>query len=123
RTPAGRITETRELRGAVKAWADDLEADARRGEFLDPRLAKHTVGEVWVKFGAARRLEQASRKRDASTWKNWVAPRWAEEPIGSILKPDVQVWMNELGEQLGPKKAWTAIAALNVLKATLELAV
>jgi integrase len=123
RTPAGRITETRELRGAVKAWADDLEADARRGEFLDPRLAKHTVGEVWEKFGAARKLEQASRKRDASTWKNWVAPRWAEEPIGSILKPDVQVWVNELDEELGPKKAWTTIAALNVLKATLELAV
>jgi integrase len=123
RTPAGRITETRELRGAVKAWADDLEADARRGEFLDPRLARHTVGEVWEQFGAARKLEQASRKRDASTWKNWVAPRWSQEPVGSILKPDVQVWVNELGDHLGSKKAWTAIAALNVLKATLELAV
>lgn len=123
RTPAGRITETRELKGAVKDWAENLEADINRGEFLDPRLAKHTVGEVWEKYGSARKLEQASRKRDASTWKNWVAPRWGSEPVGSILKPDIQAWVNELDEKLGPKKAWTAIAALNVLKATLELAV
>ena len=37
RTPAGRITETRELRGAVKDWAENLEADINRGDFLDPR--------------------------------------------------------------------------------------
>lgn len=123
RTPAGRITETRELRGAVKAWADNLEADAHRGEFLDPRLARHTVGQAWERFASARKLEQASRKRDASTWKNWVAPRWADEPVGSILKPDIQAWVNEIAEELGAKRAWTAIAATNVLKATLELAV
>jgi integrase len=122
-TPAGRIVETNELRGAVKTWADGLETDIKRGEFLDPRLARNTVGQAWERFGAARKLERASRLRDASTWKNWVAPRWAAEPVGSILKPDVQAWVNELAEQLGPKKAWTAIAALNVLKSTLELAV
>lgn len=123
RTPAGRITETRELKGAVKDWAENLEADINRGDFLDPRLAKHTVGEVWEKFGSARKLELASRKRDASTWANWVAPRWAPEPVGGILKPDVQAWVNELDEKLGPKRAWTTIAAVNVLKAALELAV
>jgi integrase len=123
RTPAGRITETRELKGSVEAWATNLEADINRGDFLDPRHGKHTVGETWEKFGAARKLEQASRKRDASTWKIWVAPTWAEQPVGSILKPDVQKWINGLDEELGAKKAWTTIAALNVLKTTLELAV
>lgn len=123
RTPAGRITETHELYGAIKTWAENLEADINRGEFIDPRLAKHTVGEVWQQFGAARKLEKASRKRDVSTWKNWVEPRWGSVPVGSILKPKVQAWVNELDEELGPKKAWTAIAALNVLKSTLELAV
>jgi len=122
-TPAGRITETRELKGAVKDWAENLEADVNRGDFLDPRLAKNTVGQAWEKFGGARKLELASRKRDASTWKNWVEPRWAHEPVGSILKPTVQTWVNELDKKLGPAKAWTTIAALNVLKAALELAV
>ena len=121
-TPAGRITETRELKGAVKAWADDLEADARRGEFLDPRLARHTVAEVWEKYAGARRLELASRKRDESHWRVWVKPAWGHVPVGDILKPDVQTWVNELedGKKAG---GWTIIAALNVLKAVLELAV
>jgi integrase len=123
RTPAGRITETRELRGAVKAWADSLETDIARGQFLDPRLGKHTVGDVWEKYSSIRKLELASRKRDASTWKNWVEPDWGHIPVGTILKPDVQKWVNGLDEQLGPAKAWTTIAALNVLKSALELAV
>lgn len=123
RTPAGRITETRVLKGEVRAWAEGQENDIRRGDWIDPRLAKRTVGEVWEKYAGARKLQKASRKRDASTWKNWVAPRWAAEPVGGILKPDVQIWVNELDEQLGAARAWTTIAALNVLKAVLELAV
>jgi integrase len=121
RTPAGRITETHELRGTVAAWAESLKADINRGEFLDPRLAKRTVGEVWEKYAPARRVEMASRKRDESHWKVWVAPRWAAEPIGGIVKPDVQAWVNQLEEDgVG---GWTIIAALNVLKSALELAV
>lgn len=121
RTPAGRITETRELKGAVKAWAEQLEAEVGRGEFLDPRLARNTVGQVWEKFFSARRLEKASRARDESHWRKWVEPRWGEVPVGDVLKPDVQKWVNQLEENgVG---GWTIIAALNVLKAALELAV
>jgi integrase len=121
RTPAGRITETHELRGTVAAWAESLKADINRGEFLDPRLARRTVGEVWEKYAPARRVEMASRKRDESHWKVWVAPRWAAEPIGGIVKPDVQAWVNQL-EKDGVG-GWTIIAALNVLKSALELAI
>jgi integrase len=120
-TPAGRITETRELRGAVKAWAEQLETDSRTGQFIDPRLAKQSVGDAWRRFSPARRAEMASRKRDASHWKTWVEPRWGKTPVGSILKPDVQAWVNQLEEDgVG---GWTVIAALNVLKSALELAV
>jgi site-specific recombinase XerD len=120
-TPSGRVTESDPLKGRIQQWAADLEADVRRGEFVDPRLAKKTVGECWEKFEPSRRVEKASRARDHSHWRTWVAPRWAQIPVGSILKPDVQTWVNQLEEQgVG---GWTIIAALNVLKATLELAV
>lgn len=121
RTPAGRITETRELKGAVKAWADQLEAESQRGEFLDPRLARKTVGEAWARYSPSRRIEKATRSRDESHWRTWVAPTWGDTPIGDVLKPDVQKWVNKLEEDgVG---GWTIIAALNVLKAALELAV
>lgn len=120
-TPAGRVTESHELKSVVGTWASDLEADVRRGEFLDPRRAKTPLGEVWEQYKDSRRLEKASRARDESTWKTWVAPRWARIEVGAILKPDVQGWVNDLeGRQVG---GWTIIAALNVVKAACELAV
>jgi integrase len=119
--PKDRVTKTDESRPVIAKWAYDLEAQLRRGEFHDPRLARKTLDEVWEKFSSSRRLEMASEKRDESHWRVWVQPRWGSVPIGTILKPDAQTWVNELEEQgVG---AWTIIAALNVLKAALELAV
>lgn len=120
-TPTGRITESHELKSVIAKWASDLESDIRRGEFLDPRLAKTTLGEVWEKYGSSRRVEKASRARDESHWRTWVAPKWAKVPVGAILKPDVQTWINELEQQ--QVGGWTIIAALNVMKAACELAV
>lgn len=121
RTPVGRRVESFTLKGSADRWAADLEADIRRGEFIDPRKAMVPVGEIWAKHSAARRLELASRKRDDSIWRNHVAPRWSTTPVGAILKPDVQEWVNKLeADGVG---GWTVIAALNVLKAALELAV
>jgi integrase len=120
-TPAGRITESHELLGVIRKWAEDLESDIRRGEFLDPRLAQTKVEKVWADFGGARRLERASRKRDESVYANHVGPRWGRVPVGAVLKPDVQKWVNEL--EAAGVGGWTVIAALNVLKAALELAV
>jgi integrase len=120
-TPTGRRTQTHELAGWVEAWAADLEAEIRRGEFIDPRKAKATVGYVWRELSSARRLEKASWSRDRSMWKNWVEPRWGRVPVGSILNPDVQSWVNEL--EKGGVGGWTIIASVNLLRALLKLAV
>lgn len=120
-TPKGRRTRTHDLKTVITKWATDLEADIRRGEFLDPRLAEKTLGYVWEKYAGSRRLELPSRERDESTWKCWVEPRWGVIAAGAVLKPDVQAWVNELEEDgVG---AWTIIAALNVTKTVCELAV
>jgi integrase len=121
RTPVGRITETDRLKGVVDKWAADQEANVARGEFIDPRLAETALEVIWTKHAGARRLEMASRKRDASIWRNHVQPRWGSAPVGTILKPDVQEWVNDMEEaKVG---GWVIIAALNVLKAACELAV
>ena len=133
-TPAGRITQTHELVGVITDWAKDLESDIRRGDFMDPRLAKTTVGEVWDKYASTRRLEKASRARDESHWRCHVAPRWARTAVGAILKPDVTAWIQAMekahADDCTNRKCegcrhggWTIIASLNVLKAVLELAV
>lgn len=120
RTP-DRITKTFRLKQQADEWAKAQESDVDRGDWLDPRHAKTTLTEVWEKYGSSRKLEKASRRRDASHWRVWVQPRWGDAPIGSVLKPDIQTWVNKLEEdKVG---GWTIIAALNVTKAVFELAV
>lgn len=120
--PTSRISESDPSKRFIESWAADLEAAVRQGTFLDPRLAQKTLGECWDRFEPSRRIEMASRKRDASTWKCHVAPRWAKVPVGAIVKPDIQAWANEM--EADPSiGGWTVIAALNVVKAALELAV
>ena len=117
-TPAGRITETDRLKSVVQDWADDLVAGDGRGDFIDPRLGKVTVGELWHRFADARRLERASRKRDESHWRNHVAPHWARWPVGKIMKPDVSAWVVKM-ERAGVG-ATTIEGSVGVLRALLE---
>ncbi|MEV4197069.1 tyrosine-type recombinase/integrase [Micromonospora globbae] len=139
RLPNGqRVTETHRLKGAISQWAADLEADIRRGDWIDPRAGKKTVGECWEEWGtSSRRLEKASRKRDESHWRVHVAPRWAKTPVGSILKPDVTAWVVEMEGVHKPScrrrdtcpgckppvGAATIEGAVGVLRAVLDLAV
>jgi integrase len=121
KTPTDRITETHAIKKIVENWAKGIEADRARGTFIDPRLGKITVEEIWTLYGEGRRLERASRLRDASHWKNWVAPRWADVPIGPIRKPDVQAWVVKM-ERDGVG-GWTIIASLALLRTLLEICV
>lgn len=139
RLPTGqRVTQTHKLKGAVTTWAADLEADIRRGDWIDPRAGKKTVGECWEQWGtSSRRLEKASRKRDESHWRVHVAPRWAKTPVGTILKPDVTAWVVEMESVHKPTcrkrdtcsgckpavGAATIEGAVGVLRAILDLAV
>jgi integrase len=131
-----RVTETHRLKGAIQKWAGDLEADIRRGDWIDPRAGRKTVGECWAKWGtSSRRLEQASRRRDASHWRVHVAPRWGRVPVGSILRPDVTAWVVAMEEShrddCRDRKACpgcrvgaaTIEGAVGVLRAVLDLAV
>ncbi|MCT2281793.1 site-specific integrase [Micromonospora chalcea] len=139
RLPDGkRVLETHRLKGAVSTWAADLEADIRRGDWIDPRAGKKTVGECWEQWGTtSRRLEKASRKRDESHWRVHVAPRWAKTPVGTILRPDVTAWVVEMEgtHKASCRKrdvcsgckpevgAATIEGAVGVLRAILDLAV
>lgn len=119
--PNDRVTETHKSKGVVAEWAKGLEADRLRGTLIDPRLGKTTVAQVWDLYGEGRRLEKASRKRDASHWNVWVGPRWGNAGVGSIRKPDVSTWV--VGLEREGVGGWTVIASLALLRSLLEIAV
>lgn len=120
-TPTGRITETDALKGVVTAWAADREGEVRRGDWIDPRSGKLTVGKLRDRLEGGRRLEKASKKRDASHYRVHVEPKWSKVPIGSILKADINRWVVEMEEDgVGPA---TIEGAVGVLRLLLEQAV
>lgn len=116
-----RVTQSFELKGAAKGWADDLETGIRRGDWVDPRAGKVTVGECWGRWGEARRLEKASLARDRSHWRCHVEPRWGRCPVGSILRPDVRAWVVEM--QRAGVGAATIEGSVGVLRSVLDQAV
>ncbi len=121
RTPAGRITETHQLKGFVERWAADLERDVRHSDFVDPRAGDITVGQWWERCRDARHLEKASRARDESHWRCHVAPAWAKRPVSSVMKPDVASWVVKMAK--ADVGAATIQGALGVLRALMEQAV
>lgn len=116
-----RLTVTDALQGVVEDIAAEHEVDVRRRVWLDPRGAQRTVESVWDEFGGSRQLEQASRDRDESHWRTHVKPKWGTTAVGDILKPHVAAWVKQ--QEKDGVGVWTIIAALNVMKAVLELAV
>lgn len=122
RAPAGnRITDTFPLKSLAETWAADLEADVRRGDWIDPRDGEVTIGEWWTRCDGARQLEKASRKRDASHWRVHVEPHWGRLKVGGVLKPDVTKWVTGMRE--AGTGAATIQAAVGVLRGLFELAV
>lgn len=116
-----RANDSFPLKQMAENWAAEVKAADQRGEWIDPKLGKVTIGELWDRYGDSRRLGNASRKRDASHWRTHVASRWARTEAGSILKPDITGWVTEM-ERAGVGAA-SIEAAIGVLRSLLEIAV
>jgi integrase len=120
-SPAGRITESFDRQTDAQSWANEQYSQMRRGEWIDPRLAKTTIGEMWDRYAAGRRLEKASRARDESHWRCHVEPTWRRVPVGAVLKPDITGWITAMERRrIG---APTIEGSLGVLRAMLSIAV
>jgi integrase len=98
RYPDGhRRSFTDPIKRVAKQRADDAEADLRRGDTVsvDPRFTLGRWHEEWV---GTRRVEPATAKKNASHWRNHVAPRWAGEPLVAIRRSQVQRWIVDMGK-------------------------
>jgi integrase len=96
--PDGRqVTRTDPLKRVVQAWAGQVEVDARRGKWQDPRPARRTtVGDWHARWDAARVVEPTTRRKDESRWRVHLEPRWGDVPLAEVRRHDVQVWVRQL---------------------------
>lgn len=92
---------------------------ALRGDYIDPRAARSTVGEL----GAAWVPRQTHLKPSSSAvleiaWRCYVEPRWGRTPIGKIRHSDVQAWVADLSSGRAPStRSPRALGATSVIRA------
>ena len=122
RHPSGRRwSKTDPLKRVVQQWASDTEASMRRGDFVDPKAGRMTLGDWWAKWSATRGVEVATVDKNLSWWRNHIEPAFGSWPLTSIHSWDVQEWVSRMrGREVG---ATTVASALRLLTQVLSEAV
>ena len=102
-----------------------LIVQAARGEHIDPRAAKATVGDLGTEWLINRtRLKPSSWKSLKVAWRVHVEPIWGGREIGSIRHSEVQAWVRSLSPPSQASRAATKVKrAHGVLAGVLDTAV
>lgn len=107
-----------------KADAEDFErmqkSMARRGDVFDPKNSRMTVGDLYVNWLATKaHLKPKTLQGYESTWRNIVAPRWADVQLRRITVGAVKVWTasctSSAGHRLGDSKTREAFYVLKMI--------
>ncbi|HEY4267239.1 MAG TPA: tyrosine-type recombinase/integrase [Galbitalea sp.] len=98
---------------------------ALRGEYVDPKTAKSTVGELGTEWLANQtQLKPSTYRGIESAWRVHVEPTWGNRRIGDIRFSEVQGWLTRFGAGEGKARSATVvIRAYGVLAAILDVAV
>ncbi len=105
---------------AAKKYADKMEADALRGEYIDPKAGSEKFGDLARKHLRLRDVGSLSRTRYDSTNRNHVEPVFVHRSVKGIKPSEIAEWL------LGPMSAYSAPLrgqAYNIVAGTFDLAV
>jgi integrase len=130
RTPDNRQTDKRGFttKRDAERFANSVEVDKMRGEYVAPRSARVTLGELGPAWLDRQRghLKPAGYVTLETTWRVWVHPRWGNVALGDIRPTTVQRWISDLGrgsEDVKPLGASAVKRAHYVLSSILADAV
>ena len=110
--------ESFDTKKAAEHRKTQIEHQAHRGQYIDPRDLKRTVNEAWAAFKLARwpRLRHTTQTLYELTWRVHVAPKWGFIPFRSVGTEAVEAWQAEmLANGSGPRTVQTAMQLLGAL--------
>jgi integrase len=84
-------------RADAESFANSVETDKRRGEYIDPRAGRITVRD-WAQewLGTARHLVPSTQARYASLLRTHILPRFGSRSLASVRQVDVRRFVSEL---------------------------
>lgn len=104
----------------AKKYADRMEADAERGEYIDPKAGSEKFGDLARKHLRLRAVGSLSRTRYDSTYRHHVEPVFGHRSVRGIKPSEITEWLR------GDLAAYSASLrgqAYNIVAGTFDLAV
>lgn len=122
RTPEGQQrSKSFRLRDEAKRYAADVESAKNGGAYVDPALARPTVGQWAAQWLETKTdLKPTTRERYAGILREHITPRWESVRLGEVTHSAVQAWVAELAKDRAPA---TVRKVHRVLSMILEAAV
>ena len=123
RTPTGlqrNKTFTRKI--DAERFLATIEAAKVAGTYVDPALARITLGEwaeIWL--SAQAHLKATTRERYAGILREHIVPAWGSVRLANVSHADVQAWVSDLSTP--PRSPSTVRKIHRVLSLILDLAV
>ena len=81
------------LEDAAKKYGAKMEADAERGEYVDPKAGRETFGVLAVKHMGLRKVGGGSRRTYESVYRNHVKPVFGDRSVKSVRPSEIAEWM------------------------------
>lgn len=94
-----------------------------KGEYIDPsssRVPVRMFADSWLRAKQPPMSKPSYYTTLEQSWRNHVAPMWADREIWSIRRSEVQDWVSELATQ---KSRTVVLRALGVLAGILDVAI
>jgi integrase len=106
---------------AARKYAERMEADAERGEYVDPKAGREKFGELAVKYLRLRDIGGTSRVRYESVYRNQVRDVFSDRAVRSIRPSEILEWLRS--PEIAKLSASTRGLAYLIVAGTLDLAV
>jgi integrase len=105
---------------AARKYAAKMEADAERGEYVDPKAGREKVGTLAAKHLRLRKVGGSSRRLYESALRNHVLPAFGDRSVKSVRPSEIAEWLSgPMGELSGSVRSRCYL----ILRGAFELAV
>ncbi|MCX7540614.1 tyrosine-type recombinase/integrase [Corynebacterium antarcticum] len=83
----------------ARNYEKELSAQFTRGEYVDPKLGRDTIGSIYSRWEPTQvRIKESTRTNRAMTWRVHVEPKWADTEVATITRAQIQAWVSEMVE-------------------------
>lgn len=114
-------SKTFDRKGDAVRFLERVGADMQRGDWIDPKLRRSTIGR-WADdwFQTTAPLRASTRYGYRKILDGRVLPVWADRPLSTIDRAEVRMWVAQLvDEGLAPKRVRNIVSVFTLI---LELA-